>query len=274
MLTPDQEKLLSIEAGNLQNAGASMPVIIDMINNMAAQLSCDSACQKRKQEDKLRKKWIDSLNQYEKLPQTIKSNEKNYYDFAKGDSYYKNDILKPKYEKQAYNLVKDEHKYLEDTTKNFNSLVNGYCDDKKSINRLKQLEEDLVEKNEYIREKIDDYYKTTLTDERRVYYEIQEIDRLKKYTFILKVIYYILIGLYVFYGPFFRKEYYKSLKQWSRLFFYITLPYIILPIVIFLTTSQPRSNNDLNIKEDIKKTGTFTKDILYSYPSTIVSQLV
>ncbi len=54
MLTPDQEQLLSIEAGNLQSAGASMPVIIDMINNMAAQLSCDSACQKRKQEDKLR----------------------------------------------------------------------------------------------------------------------------------------------------------------------------------------------------------------------------
>ena len=274
MLTPDQEQLLNIEAGNLQSAGASMPFIIDMINNMAAQLSCDSACQRRKEENELRKKWIDSLNQYEKLPQIIKSNEKNYYDFAKGDSYYINDILKPKYEKQAYNLVKDEHKYLEDTTKNFNSLVNAYCDDKISIKRLKQLDEDLDEKNKYIKEKIDDYYKTTFTDERRVYYEIQEIDRLKRYTFILKVIYFILIGLYVFFGPFFRKEYYKSLKQWVRLFFYIGLPSIILPIVIFLTTSQPRSNNNLNIKEDIKKTGTFIKDILYSYPSVIVNQLV
>lgn len=274
MLTPHQELLMSLEAQKLGRSGTSMPQIMDTINNMAAQFMCDSACQKRKEEDKLRKKWIDSLNQYEKLPQTIESNEKKYYDFAKGDSYYKNDILKPKYEKQAYDLVKDEHKYLEDSTKKFDTLVNGYCADKKSIKRLKQLEEDLDEKNEYLREKIDDHYKTTLTDERRVYYEIQEVDQLKKYTFILKVIYYILIGFYVFFGPFFKKDYYKSLKQWLRLFFYITIPFIILPIVIFLTTSQPRTNDNLNIKEDIKKTATFTKDVLYSYPSAIVNQLV
>ena len=274
MLTPNQEKLLNIEARKLQSAGVSMPQIMDTINNMAAQLSCDAACQKRKEEDKLRKKWIDSLNHYEKLPQTIKSNEKKYYDFTKSDSYYKNDILKPKYEKQAYDLVKDEHKYLEDSTKKFDTLVNGYCADKISIKRLKQLEKDLDEKNDYLREKIDDFFKTTITDERRVYYEIQEVDQLKKYTFILKVIYYILIGFYVFFGPFFRKDYYKSFKQWARLFLYLIIPYIILPIVIFLTTSQPRTNNDLNIKEDIKKTGTFTKDVLYSYPSAIVNQLV
>lgn len=273
MLTPNDELFLQIEAANLQRTGTPMPFIIDIINNMAANLSCDAACQKQKEADKLRKKWIDSINQYEKLPQTIETNEKNYYDAAKGKSYYTNDILKPKYEKQAKNLVTEEHNYLKETTKQFNVLLDGFSGETIAVQRLKELEKDLITKNKLLKEKIDDHYKKTLTDERRVFYEIEEVDRLNKYTYILKIVYFILLGLYVFFGPFFRKDYYKSAKHWLRLLIYLAIPYIIRPIVIFLTTQQPRSNNDLDIKEDIKNAGAFTKDILYSYPSTIITEL-
>ena len=273
MLTPSDELFLQIEAGNLQRAGTPMPLIMDIINNMSAKLSCDAACQKQKEANKLRKKWIDSLNQYEKLPQTIETNEKNYYDAAKGKSYYTNDILKPKYEKQAKNLVTEEHNYLKETTKQFNVLLDGFSGETIAVQRLKELEKDLITKNKLLKEKIDDHYKKTLTDERRVFYEIEEVDRLNKYTYILKIVYFILLGLYVFFGPFFRKDYYKSAKHWLRLLIYLAIPYIIRPIVIFLTTQQPRSNNDLDIKEDIKNAGAFTKDILYSYPSTIITEL-
>ena len=227
MLTPRQEELLQIEAGNLQRAGASMPEILDVVKAIAAKLECDDACQKRKKIDELRKTWINSLNQYNTLPNIIDTNEQKYFDLAEGPDYYKNNVLKPKYIHQATENLNNEREKLESINTNFNSLLNGYSGETIALNRLKQLEDDLIEKNKSLRTKIDNHYKSTLTNERKVFYEIDEVSSLKYYNKILFIIYFVILCIYIIFGPFFRKGLYKKYTGWIHIIFYIVLPFTI-----------------------------------------------
>ncbi len=274
MLTPQQTLYIQNYAGQLQAMGADWITIMNAVNTLSASMSCDEACQRNKKLEELKKKWVDSQNQYERLPEIIEVNEKNYFDAAKGPNYYNNNILKPKYDKEAKELDQKERDNMRDTIKIFKNKLVTYTFDQLALTRLKELEKDLKTKNKSLIEDIDKHYKTTLTNERRVFYELGEVDQLNKYAYIMKIVYFILLVLYLIFGPFLKQGHYKSIKSWIKVIILIAIPFIILPIIIFWTTRQPKTKNKLNISENIKKAATYTKDVLYTYPSAVISNIV
>ena len=66
-----------------------------------------------------------------------------------------------------------------------------------------------------------------MTAERTVYYEDNEIDNLHYYNDVLKVIYYVVLALYILFGGFFSNNHYTNIFLWLYLILYIALPWIL-----------------------------------------------
>ena len=216
----------------LNTSGAPKTEILELIKMSQAKLQCDTACEKRKNIDELRKKWINSLKQYQTLPDDINANEKKYFDEKEGTGYYSNNILKPKYINDANKNATKEREGLISKIKPSLSLLDSYNLETIALKRLTELQNDLVLKNDSLTKEIDIHYKSTLTSERKVFYEIDEVNNLQWYHSILMYLYFILIVLFIIFGPVFKRGNYKKISTWSYLLLYSVLPFFINWIVI------------------------------------------
>ena len=79
---------------------------------------------------------------------------------------------------------------------------------------------------------IDNYYKNTSTNERKVYYEIEQISGLKYYNNLLKVIYFLLLAQLLFSGYIFNSNI-KRIYSFIIIIIAISLPFILKYIVQF-----------------------------------------
>ena len=211
--------------------------ITELIKMAKARLQCDAACQKRKKIDELKDIWNKAQNSYDDLPKNISIHEQAYYNAAKGPSYYADNILTPKYDQQSKTFAANERKIFSSVTKVLNTLLTSYNGDTIALTRLEELYEDLKKKNDALKKDSDIDYKNALTAERRVYYEIDEVNYLQYYNSVLMVIYFVMLGvllvLYLIFGTFFKKSEYKTFSFWIYLGISIGLPFIVKYIVNF-----------------------------------------
>ena len=120
-----------------------------------------------------------------------------------------------------------------------------------SFENLNKLYKDYLNKNKLLKIDIDNYYKKTNTDERKVYYEIEEIDNLKYYNKLIKFIYLVIFIVFLFT----QRSNFHILKTPIYLFFiiiYIIFPFIVKKIIVWIysfinkNTNLTNSNNGLN----------------------------
>ena len=229
----------------LNTSGAPKTEILELIKMSQAKLQCDSACEKRKNIDELRKKWMNSLKQYQTLPDDINANEKKYFDEKEGSGYYSNNILKPKYINDANENASKERKGFFNKKKQIILLLDAYNLDTIALKRLTELQNDLVLKNDFLTKEIDIHYKSTLTSERKVFYEIDEVNNLHWYHSKLMYLYFILIFLFIIFGSVFRRGNYKKISTWGYLLLYSILPFIINWLVILFYNGNLKLPNIL-----------------------------
>ena len=201
--------------------------LIDMAH---ARLTCDDECQKKEKIKQLKKKWLDSKKLSTNLPDEITKNEKAYYDLAMGKAYYKDNVERPIYINKFNQFDKLEKDKLTGVKTVLSTLLDSYKGESIALIRMTQLYDDLLKKNKALKNDVQDYYKKTMTAERKVYYEDNEIDNLHYYNTLLKVIYYVVLVLYIF-AKFFSNEHHKNIWVWLYIIFYIILPWILKYIV-------------------------------------------
>ena len=232
----------------LKRSGLPAEQLKELSTMVVAKLKCDSACQKRKKEEELKKLWIDSQEQYKKLPGLIKKYEKEYFVETQGEDFYKNSVLKPRYQynadlyrQEAENkLNKAQNRNNLETFENFENLETA---GKEALEKMLELYKENVNNKNKLELEIDNNYKSALTGERRVYYEINEINNLKYYNKIIRIVYFVLIAIYIIFGPFFRNGGWKKPTQWIYLIIFILLPFIIKYIIDFFYTQSSSSSS-------------------------------
>jgi len=233
MATPatQNDLLLSQLDKVLKNSDLPKTEISEFVKMATASMQCDTACQKRKELEKLKQKWTSAKTEYTNLPKNISKYEKAYFDAAESPEFYNNNILREKYNEEADKFATQERGKLNKINRIATVLYESYDGETIALTRLQQLHDDLLNKNTSLKIDIDNNYKNTLTDERRVFYEIGTVDNLKYYNTILKYIYFILLGLYIIFGSFFSKQHYKKITTWVFIAIYIVVPFILKPIV-------------------------------------------
>ena len=219
----------------LSNSGLPLAEITNLINLANKRLQCDAECEHKKKIAALKKSLTKSEDLYNTIPTIVAENEKNYFIAAKGEQYYTDNILTKKYQTQVNTFIRQQQANLSNVKQIINVMLLSYSGETIAISRIKQLFLDVKNKNDALKNDIDQYYKNTLTAERRVYYEDQNVDNLEYYNNKLKIAYFILVGLYILFGGFFWKGQYKRIGVWIYLIIYLAFPWMSKYIIEYFS---------------------------------------
>lgn len=211
----------------LTDSGLPKNELNRLLKVVEERVRCDTDCQRKRDIAALKKKWQKSEQQYKDLPEQIELNEKKYYTLDRGEEYYRSNILKKKYEEHIRKWENDQQGKFNDVKKLMTTLLNNYKAETIAESRINQLYHDVLEKNKALKRDINNYYKKTFTNERKVYYENMEIDNMEWYRNIIKVVYYALLGFYVLFGSFITNDHYKNWKVWLLIVLYIGFPFVL-----------------------------------------------
>lgn len=195
-------------------------------------LQCDAACEKKKRIDRLKQKWIESASlSQEKLKQQIEDNRKNFFLATKGPTFYKDNVLKPEYQSEIDTFIKKQHAELAKIKRNNARALNAYNTIFSSLDNIKNLSEDVNTEHKMLLKELDNKERTTSTAERRVYYEFQDLDRVKYYNKLITRVYLVIIALYAIFSLYYISGKYKKPKFWLSIIIAIAIPFILQIII-------------------------------------------
>lgn len=213
----------------LKKEGLPQNELNKLIKMVEEKVRCDADCQRKNDLNNLKKKWKKAEADYQALPDQIDIDEKNYYILAKGKDFYKNNILKNKYNDIIKQFIFNEKKEINNLKPVITSMNSSYKTETIAKSRIQQLLDDLLNKNKQLKLDIDNFYKKTFTDERKVFYEDQNINNLIFYRYFINIAYFFIIIILVIFGSYFR-----STDSFKIIFIKILLLLIFIAIPFFL----------------------------------------
>ena len=194
----------------------------------------------------LKSKWEKDKGDYSKLPDIINNDEKNYYIEKEGEEYYTREILINRYTNIFNTFKKNEENKLANIRENISNELKNYTSAKLAEKRVNELYLESLETNKALKKDIDNFYKEVLTDERKVYYENKENDNIKFYNKIILIIYYILLGIYILFGPFISEKKYKNILIWFLIILYILIPFFLKYFTSFILPFIVKNNSSID----------------------------
>lgn len=175
----------------LVDSGYPVNKINSLIQQINGQLQCGPECQKLKKDERLKELYEKALINIESAPQQLNRAEKNYYVETQGLDYY-NDVMTERYvidsETDADSRIK-KHTELVDSIK---STSANYSSSVKYRERMDELLNKLIKENKALNGKIEKYISTTTTNDRKTYYEDQQIDNVLTWIKIMKYLFWIV----------------------------------------------------------------------------------
>jgi len=220
-------ELLSDTNKKLQGAGVSQDILDEITKSIDNRFICDDECKRQREIVELKSKWKADKERYINLPEQINEAERAYYVEAKSDDYYNNNILRVRYNNIFQRFKDNKTKQLDNVARNVNKNIEHYTANKLAEKRIKELYNDSLKKNKALKLDIDNYYRKVFTDERKVYYEDEQLENLEYYHTLIMIIYFALIVLYILFGPFFKQQKYKSILTWFFIALYVAFPFLL-----------------------------------------------
>jgi uncharacterized membrane protein len=196
-----------------------------LITSASEAITCNSECQKQKKADTLKQKYLDSKINLLTAPNQVDVAEKNYVTFTKGELAY-NEQQQAELSNKAQIITNKfkanfdaESKQVQSQIETYNSLLTNYENVTDLLVKYKTDNGKLFTK---LRTETND----VLTNERKTYYEYQNIDNLKGYySYVLIVIYIVFV---VAFG-FFALTYPSVVGAWYKILIFIA--FLLLPFV-------------------------------------------
>jgi hypothetical protein len=180
----------------IQNQQINQDKINELLEQASSTLLCGPTCQKIKKTEELKQKYLDAETNVKTAPIELEQSRKNFYVFSEGNAYYENML----------------EKELNERVKKISLLLsNNFKDELTSASTMNQYLNTALMNSSYVEELLDFYLEQNkelsiklmknhgdiLTNDRKTYYETEELNRLKKWYNVWWYIYYILIILFV-----------------------------------------------------------------------------
>jgi hypothetical protein len=217
-------------------------------------ITCDSNCQKQKQTEELKQKYLAAKTNLSSASYQLEDAEKKYVIFTEGELAYNN-----KKQEELRNKSKLITSKFNDNFKNdakiIHSKINSYDSISNNVKNILELYKKYKVENTILKKQMNDKSSDVLTNERKTYYENQDIDNLKFwYHYIALSAYSIFVMAYAF-----NAFLYSSQLSWTRriviLILLILLPFLspyvlafIITIIYKIFTLFPKNVEYQNIK--------------------------
>lgn len=191
---------------------------------------CDARCRRENRRNELlRLTYVNAKENVVVAPAKRDTAEKNYYTTVFGQATY-NEILNDKYEDEIKTITQDEKNNFNSQKNTTLLILENYDKNILLNNKLNELiERTLIDNNELI-EKIDNLHSTINTNERKVYYNDQQINNLqkwKKYTLRILFLFYVLLLAIILIV----KKNNVDYKLFAKFLILILIPLLLLPII-------------------------------------------
>ena len=170
--------------------------IQDLIKQSQETLACGPECQKIRKIEELKQKYINSQTNVISAPDQLRESQRNFFIASQGIAEYNTMIeseLKNKSEKIADVMLNEFNNNVEEAT----SLVDTY-------NTLENQEEYLIDlKNKYTKEnkiltiEINSIFNDIVTNDRKTYYQSQNMTNVNGWYRLYNVIYVILFIIFL-----------------------------------------------------------------------------
>lgn len=200
----------------------------ELIKKSNEQTACGPDCQKEKKIKDLKSKYESAKKNLSQGPENLADARKNYFVFAFGDKY-NNDFNEKLYTKEANVKVNNMKKQHNENVKEITSLIDDYESAYVYKSNMGDLSEKYKDENQSLKKKIDNNEKEKATNDRKVYYENQQIEDIEYFKSLIKIVYWVTLILYTF--IFLYDGFYKDLKMDAILILLYIYPYAIDKIV-------------------------------------------
>ena len=235
----------------LQNQQVSQDKINDLLNKSAEALLCGPTCQKLKVTDELKQKYINAETNVKTAPIELERTKKNYYIFTEGRPYYDN-MKETQLNKKAEIIVQvlsenfnDEVSSAETMNDYLNTAIVNSSYAEELMNYYKG-------ENDKLTLQLDNNRGDILTNDRKTFYETQELERLERWYDIRWYIYYMLVIIFLMCWVVCPSEFTWKIKL-CVMPFIIFFPYYIHYIVIYIRNFMAEIGRNLpkNVYNDL-----------------------
>ena len=200
----------------------------ELIKQSNEQTACGPDCQREKKITELKSKYESAKNNLSKGPENLAEARKNYFVYAFGNKY-NNDYNEKLYTKQACDKVTSMKKQHKQDVKEISSLIDDYESAYVYQRNMNDLSEKYEDENQSLKKEIDNNEKERATNDRKVYYENQQINNIQFYKSLVKIIYWITLILYTL--IFLYDGFYKQIKMDVILILLYIYPFVIDTII-------------------------------------------
>jgi hypothetical protein len=215
----------------LQNQQKLSNQINKLLEASSDSMLCGPSCQRERQLTELKQKYLDSETNLQKAPLQLEDAREKYLVLKDGESGY-NKIRFKELEQKADSITNEIQKKFNEQIKNVD-VLNNYLDTEltNSLNTEELLTTYKI-KDDKLKAGIGQQVNDVITNDRKSYYENQELDRIKLWNNILNTIYLISL-IFLTIEVLFTNAVKVPIKIFIILTFYL-YPFIINWIVIFI----------------------------------------
>ena len=100
-----------------------------------------------------------------------------------------------------------------------------------SFENLQQMYRDSLKTRQTLKLDIDNFYKRKNTNERKVYYKLGNVDNVIYYNKLLKIIYFVILGIYILFGSFIEERQYLNPFVWLMIVIYVCVPFVLKYVI-------------------------------------------
>jgi hypothetical protein len=191
-------------------------------------ISCDAACMQNREEQSLRQQYLDAETNLVNGPQQLYSAKKKYITFTQGENGY-NEYISNEIEQQANTIVTTYQAKLKDTISMIRNLFKSYESLFINYGNVADLYKKYKQDNNDIENKFKTTVSDTITNDRKTYYEDEDLNRLKNYYYFFIFIY--LFVVFVFFISIFLVD--SNFRLITRIFILLLL--IIYPFICYFS---------------------------------------
>jgi hypothetical protein len=188
-------------------------------------INCDSNCQKQQKTEELKQKYMEAKNNIILAEPEYQVAKQNYYTYISGKGEY-DDIMKNELSEKADNVILLFKDFLNKEINKINIQLDSYNGLLINVDNVKELLKKYKKENDILYKRIKQEKNDIFTNERKTFYENQEIDSLKNfYSYFFFIVYIIAVICY----SLFSLIYPSTLNFKMKIFLFVL--FLILPFI-------------------------------------------
>lgn len=215
---------------SLASSGMPLNTLNSAISSVNNSVACGADCQAQKRDETLRRAYLSAKDNVKNAPTKLQIAEKEYYVKTKGEDFY-NNLLEKRYTNEAQELKEKQtlkHKKQMKEIKTLNKDLDANMIYYKRINMLRN---NLIKQNRKLKREINDEIASIETNDRKTYYETQQLTSQNSWTNLFLVFYWMLLIAFIFVSLFIKNGF-KNWRVWLQILVLVLLPYIGISLFI------------------------------------------